>query len=260
MSVPPRPRPIPSVRPLWRRLPPLGLALAAVAVAAPARFQMQSFANMGGVRPALAWCEAQGRVLAVGAPQEGRLWSPAVLRQWSKRTGRLLSSADSLVGPNDGAAGTVFFPLVPPGQTPDPDSAPRNFLALSNVESTNDPAYRMTRVSRFQLGGQEFRCRYVPQAAFLGVTARRTVIVWESGNRATYATRNFDGTAGVSVGGGAWTADGRGKEYTFANGGYRYVVHASPGGAFVRVLHGTRVISEEPMLAYSLSVPRQEQP
>ncbi|MBZ9716048.1 hypothetical protein [Deinococcus multiflagellatus] len=236
--------------------------LAALTVTASAqgpRFEMRSFVNIGGtMRPAFAWCDAPGAVVALG-PWSGAAGAAAPLVSWTKTRAGLGAPfrVDAVVGEADTGAGQVHYPLRwrngaawVPGD-----------LHLSNVENVLDPAYRMTRVNAFTLSDVAHPCRYVPQAAFLGVTGKRTVIVWESGGQATYATRNFDGTPGVLVRGGVSPADLRLRSpqgftglYTWqAPGGVTY--HLNLRRNELTAQRGDRLLLREHFLAYSISNP-----
>ncbi|WP_158680043.1 hypothetical protein [Deinococcus sp. NW-56] len=243
------------------------LALAGAAFAASPRFEMRSFVNVegrvGAVQPAFAWCDAPDRVLAVTQPAHDPRTTaqPVTLHRWLKRpqmesdAGKL--TAPFLLGPSEGAAGSIYTRL----SFPDGSGTNANFfIRTSNVENVLDPAYRLSRVNEFRTPEGSFPCRYQPQAVFMGATAKRTVIVWDNGRTATYATRNFDGTPGVYVTGGKVSADDIGPEYTFRNGSYTYLVKFHPYAAFVRVQRGGRTLRTETFLAYSYSQPVQEQP
>ena len=231
--------------------------LAAPATAGAAGYEMKSYVTVGGkTREAFAWCDAPNRVFAV--PQvKGDLTKPqpASLVTWPK-TVRGGPNIDTIqLGAGDGAAGSVYYPLGAPGQK----TNVTDYVRLSNVENVLDPAYRMSRVSAFKVANKEYACRYVPQAAFLGVTNKRTVIVWDNGKTATYATRNFDGTPGVYVKGGTVSYDELGPEYTFkTQSGYVYNVKYHQFAAFVEVKRTGKTLSTEPFLAYSVSLPGEK--
>ncbi|GAA5512845.1 hypothetical protein Dcar01_01569 [Deinococcus carri] len=243
----------------------LGLALSALALAAPVRYEMKSYANIGGKwQPAFAWCDAPDRVIAVTQPAGADLSQPQpiklrqVLKRPAPNTDAFDYVAEYLLGPGEGAAGSIYTAITFPDGT---GQDGQYFIHTSNVENVQDPAYRMTHVNEFRTPEGAFRCRYQPQAVFMGATNKRTVIVWDNGKTATYATRNFDGTPGVYVTGGKWTADEHGKEYRFTSSdGYVYVVNASPFSAQVQVKKGDKVLLTEPFLAYSISQPAKEQP
>lgn len=239
------------------------LALAGAGLATPLRFEMRSFVNptgaVGGVRPAFAWCDAPDRVLAVTLPARapGNSAQPVTLYRWLKRPPAGMLATPARLGPSEGAAGSVFTRLSFPGLSgPQADF----YIRTSNVENVLDPAYRLTRVNEFRTPEGSFRCRYQPQAAFMGATAKRTVIVWDNGRTATYATRNFDGTPGVSVTGGKVSYDDLGPEYTFRSGSSTYLVKYHPYAAFVLVQRGGCTLRTETFLAYSYSQAVKEQP
>ncbi|THF71746.1 hypothetical protein E7T06_01975 [Deinococcus sp. Arct2-2] len=241
----------------------LALTLAASgSAAAQAAYRMDSYVTLNGkTQPAFAWCDAPDRVLALTNPAKAPASpQPVTLARWLKRAPNKIQTGTYQLGPGEGAAGTIFVALNPAKQ-PDSDGNVR----LSNVLNVNDPAYRMSAVNGFKTPYEDVRCRYVPDAAFMGVTAKRTVIIWENGGKITYATRNFDGTLEVYLTGGTVAHDDIGPEYTFNKAGYTYLIKFHPYAAFVQVKQGTKLLQTEPFLAYSISTPltrtpTQEQP
>ncbi|WP_264778007.1 hypothetical protein [Deinococcus aetherius] len=248
---------------------PLGLALSVLALAAPQRYEMRSYVNVGGkVQSAFAWCDAPDRVLAVTQPvrADPATPQPVTLRRWLKRPPReadaAVLTATYLLGTPDPGAGNIYTPLTFPDGT---GGGGRFYIHTSNVESVNDPAYRMTRVGRFRTPEGNFPCRYVPQAAFLGATSKRTVIVWDNGRAATYATRNFDGTPGVYVTGGRKITNEELTAYEFTTkNGYRYRVELwTPqygGAGSLLVSKGNQQLLDESFNAYSVSLPAGARP
>ncbi|GAA5534246.1 hypothetical protein [Deinococcus aluminii] len=238
----------------------LGLALSGLALAAPQRYEMQSYVNIGGkVQPAFAWCDARDAVVALTTPQSGQ----ATLAVWEKGRGHLLppNTFPATVGDPDPGAGQIYYPLTWKNGA----ATVKGFLHTSNIENVQDPAYRMTHINEFRLSDLEHSCRYVPQAAFMGATNKRTVIVWDNGKTATYATRNFDGTPGVYVTGGQKRQQAEATVYEFkTEDGYTYQLKIAPqeysGNAELSVLRQGQVIQTEPFLAYSISLPAKGQP
>ncbi len=240
----------------------LALSTLGAALSVPARFTEASRMRAGESTTSLkAWCDAPQAVLALGDFQGGAASGVTGLTVWPKTRSGLGSAQTAQVrwGPADAGAGNVYWPLTMLGGA---RRGQTGFLHTSNVENVQDPAYRMTHVNEIKLGGDVYRCRYVPQAAFLGVTARRTVIVWDNGKTATYATRNFDGTPGVYVTGGTridfGTETGWGYEFTTPDH-YRYTVAQ---GDFVPRPHmrldvykGGKAALYEPFVAYTVSTP-----
>lgn len=245
----------------------LALVLSGSAIAAPQRYEMRSYVNAGGkMQPAFAWCDAPGRVLALRqfdtpagpAQRNAPQYTVTELYEWPKTRAGLgkLRRSEVRIGWPDAGAGQTFHSLK---ATSGPRQGQSGHLRTSTVEN-EDPAYRMTRVNEFRLNGTSYRCRYQPQAVFMGSTAQRTVIVWDNGRAATYATRNFDGTPGVYVTGGKVSYDELGPEYTFRNGSYTYLVKYDPYAAFVLVQRGGRTLRTETFLAYSYSQAVKENP
>ncbi|MDV6373613.1 hypothetical protein [Deinococcus arenicola] len=224
------------------------LALA-VAGSAQAQWQESSYANIGGWQPVHSWCDTPGRVLAVTLPAGAS--GPVKLAQW---VGGQRSVQNWQLGLPDPGAGQIYTPLTPAGQTP--SQTPRYFIHSSNIENTTDPAYRMTHINEYVVSAGRFQCRYVPQATVLAATARHTVIVWESGGKVTYASRNRDGTPGIQLTGGTHTRVSGREHYVWNNAGYQYVLEvgqsAGPGGS-LSVQKGGKTLSREELLAYSIS-------
>lgn len=225
------------------------LGLLGFVAAAPA-YQMNSYALVNGKNQAVfAWCDAPNRVLALAKGNKTNLY------HWAKHPSGLgsMSTSQVTVGAADPGAGQIYYPLK---ITAGSRNGQSGFLHTSNVENVQDPAYRMTHINEFKLGSDVYACRYVPQAAFLGSTNKRTVIVWDAGDTITYATRNFDGSAGVYVTDGKSSSGAAGLDYRFTTkDGYTYTLKASATTAFLTVSKGGKVLSSEKFVAYSLSLP-----
>lgn len=225
-------------------------------------YEMKSYVQVGNAtRPAFAWCDAPDRILAVTAPSPP-LSGPNDVREvsllrWLKNKPGTVGNFRYKLGPSEGAAGSTYVGLIPAGFKATRELASRNFIQLSHVQ--RPPEYRMGRVVKVNTMQGGNTCRYVPNAAFMGVTAKRTVIVWDEGDAITYATRNFDGKPSVYVTGGRKirSIEG-GSTYEFkTEDGFQYRVvidDYGPGtGAFIHVARNGSLKSREPFLAYSVS-------
>ncbi|WP_339097518.1 hypothetical protein WDJ50_16885 [Deinococcus sp. VB142] len=229
------------------------------------RFLMTSFS---GGQPLWAWCDSPSRVLAliqyaVPATTNPQT-TPAELHEWPKTAAGLgkIQVSTVLIGQPDPGAGQIYTPLK---LTSGPRKGQSGYVHTSNIENTNDPAYRMTKTGEFKLGNDVYKCRYVKDATFIGVTQKRTVIIWDNGKTATYATRNFDGSAGVYVTGGKnidfGSETGWGYEF-LKKEGYKYSVSSGDGmrpkqpPLSVTVYRKGKVLTDEPFLAYSISLPK----
>lgn len=238
-------------------------ALSGVVAAQPA-YRMDSYLLLNGkTQPAFAWCDAPDRVLALTNPStQPATPQPVTLARWLKRAPNKVQTGAYRLGPGEGAAGTIFVGLNPASRPESSAKENGGNVRLSNVQNVNDPAYRMSAVGGFKTPYEDVRCRYVPDAAFVGATAKRTVIIWENGGKITYATRNFDGTPGITVSGGTpinfGSESGWGYEFQTADGfGYsvaRGDFSANPQMT-LNVIKGGKVIQTEPFLAYSISTP-----
>ncbi|MVN86429.1 hypothetical protein GO986_06580 [Deinococcus sp. HMF7620] len=232
--------------------------LSVFALASAAGYDMKSTLQLGdqAAQPLLAWCEAPNAVITLTTLQSGQ--ATLTVRDKQAKSLGPVRAFPVTVGDPDPGAGQVYTPL----SWKSGGTTVEGFLHTSNVENVRDPAYRMTHVNEFKLGDVTHRCRYVPQAAFLGATDRRAVIIWQQGDRVTYATRNFDGTPGVYVTGGRPVDFGTetGWGYEFTAGGYTYTVARgdfSPRPLMrLTVRQGDKVVQTELFHAYSLSLPQ----
>ncbi|WP_420595469.1 hypothetical protein [Deinococcus sp.] len=225
----------------------LWLSLLAVSSLASARgYEMKSYLNLNGLRPAAFWCDAPGRVLAVTQPETmADTAQPVKLVQW---TGSQASVQNYQLGPAEAGAGNVYTALTPADQQV--SQSPKYYVHSSNVENVNDPAYRMTNVSEFKLPAGNFKCLYKPNAAFIGATARHSITVWEYQGKVTYSSSNRTGQGGVYLTGGKHTGD----EYRWTKNGYTYALNLGDPGASLSVLRGGKLLSQEAFEAYSVSV------
>ncbi|MFB9084433.1 hypothetical protein [Deinococcus wulumuqiensis] len=237
------------------------------------RFLMTSFS---GGQPLWAWCDSPSRVLAliqyaVPATTNPQT-TPAELHEWPKTAAGLgkIQVSEVQIGAPDPGAGHIYTPLK---LTSGPRKGQSGYYHTSNIENTNDPAYRMTKTGEFKLGNDVYKCRYAKDATFIGVTQKRTVIVWETPCseplfcKVTYATRNFDNSRGVFLKNGdkgyASTRIQANRITDFrrlyswqTSDGFTYDVELSTRGGTVKVKRGSTTLTTEPFLAYSISLPK----
>ena len=229
------------MKPLWLSL------LAVSSVASAQGYEMKSYVNVSGAQPAAFWCDAPGRVLAVTQPDAtSDTPQPVKLVQWTGSNARVQNYQ---LGPSDAGAGNVYTALTPSGQQV--SGSPKSYVQSSNVENVNDSQYRMTKVSEFKVPAGTFKCRYKPNAAFIGATARHSVTVWEYQGKVTYSSSNRSGQGGVYLTGGTHI----GNEYRWTKNGYTYALNlGGDSGASLSVQRGGKLLSRELFEAYSVSV------
>lgn len=178
-------------------------------------------------RPALAWCDAPGAVLALSAPAGGGYGELLV---WPR--GGAVQRHTAWVGRR--AGGGIPFAWRAGGERP----------ALGRVEGN------ATAPQRFVLAGREYRCRSVRQAEFVGSTGARTVTLWHVGDRITLDLREPGGSA-VQIPGGRVAWDDIGPEYTFRQGNTTYLLKFHPYTAFLQIRSRGTLREEARFVAYS---------
>lgn len=238
----------------------LGLALSALAAAAPQRFTQSTFV-LDGVRwqPAVVLCDAPDRVITLSNSGAASI---AVYRRFFKANPARVTRTMYSVGAPDGAAGSIYRPLYPLRDGVD-TSKYTYFFRTSDVQGTAS-GETMDRVSLNTPLDGRVTCRWASGVVFLGVTGRRTVIVRAHGDRVTYTSRDFGGQGGVTVTGGQHTPGGQ-EEYAWTTpDGYTYGLEVgSPSGgpgATLTVSRNGQTLRREGFLAYSVSRPARGQP
>ncbi|WP_156103625.1 hypothetical protein [Deinococcus sp. YIM 77859] len=258
----------------------LALNLPTLALAAPGQSEVRSYVNVGGkVQPVFAWCDAPEAVIALtelqwpGPNEDGPPRTQLLV--WGKSRAGLtdFSRFEATLGRTHPNHEPGFLPLFWKNGA----ATVQGHLRLKDGKDAQAMAPRTVQASEFQLSDVTYRCRSVPQAAFLGVTAKRTVIVWEEVCsvsvfcKATYATRNFDGSEGVVLRNGqagysSFTRQA-GQIVAFDRSYWwstpdssTYRVDVGNGGSVLTVQKNGRTLQTEPLLAYSIRLPSKEQP
>ena len=155
-------------------------------------------------------------------------------------------------GPSDAGAGNLYTALTPAGQPVSDHHT--SYVHTSNVENTNDTAYRMDHTIKFVLSTGTYTCAYQAQAEFMGATARHGITVLETGSTVRYVSSNRDGSVGLNLAGGTHTVIAGSDDYFWKNNGYSYALHVGRPGATLTVRRGSAVMSRETFQAYSVSL------
>ena len=114
------------------------------------RFRVASFS---GRQPLWAWCDSPDRVLALiqyGVPATTYAQTtPAELHEWPKTAAGLgkIQVSEVQIGVPDPGAGQIYTPL---NLTSGPRKGQSGYVHTSNIENTNDPAYRMRKTGEFK--------------------------------------------------------------------------------------------------------------
>ncbi len=237
------------------------LLLTALGVAAAENgYSQRDFSLFRGRwQPVFAWCDAPDRVIVIGQPTNPpALPRPVTYQRFLKKAPQNVITKSYFLGPNDGAAGSVYWTLATRKQT-GPSS--RYFVHLSNVEKAgqdDDLANHVVEI-KSPLDPNPDRCRYDQNAVFMGASAKRTVSVLKLyGGGYAYESHNYPGF-GVYIPDGEKKENADGSlEYEFRNGGYTYRVEVdapSKPGARVVVTKGGQTVLTEAFRVYSDSRP-----
>jgi|WetSurMetagenome_2_1015567.scaffolds.fasta_scaffold282454_2 hypothetical protein len=135
-----------------------------------------------------------------------------------------------------------------------------------NPGMIDDPkAATIPTVTWIRIAGAQWDCRWLGRTRLMGFTRRRAVMVTEAPG-GTLEYRTFDvrdaarlkriqaggieqtTTASLDLKGGKATASG----FEFRNGAYAYDVAASPAGAQITVRKGGKVVTTEPLIAWTI--------
>lgn len=219
-------------------------------------------AGTGGWAPILYLCDSAdgSQVAAVSATE---LWTYAT-------PGMRVTTQTIALGNEDAGAGSIWRDIVSEGK------------AIGAVRSINPgmlgaaEATTLPTLSSIRIGSRETRCRWLPRARLLVVTAKRSAIVTrETDGSYTYRSFDYDKPGRVTEGGEAGTSStptvevrgGRsmaapaGQEaYEFTAAPWTYRVAASARarapGASIAVLKDGRAASRSEAIAYEMAAAR----
>lgn len=197
-------------------------------------------------------------VLLFNAPTNG----VSEVVQYDKPNGALIQRTSYTLGDGDGAAGSIYTPLVQNG-------AEAGYVRQINSGMLENPASAYTPVySSVRIGDRDIACRWMPRTRVFGFTGRRSFVVHEDADGdLIYTTYDFSTAAqaaaielsenarttafSVEVRAGAETTNAEGAVYTFDNAGFRYVVtlRRDQTGTLAVSRNGESV-QEEPLIAF----------
>lgn len=182
--------------------------------------------------------------------------------EYDKPNGAIVGRNEYTLGQEDGAAGSVFMALLDNG-------AEIGAIRRTNAQMLENPGAAYTeRFSTVKFGEREISCRWMPRTRVLGLTGRRSFVVYEDGSGdLIYASYNFTDAAqqppielsnnarttpfSVEARGGEETLSPEGVSYGFENQGYRYVVALQrDGSGRLDVMQAGATIQSEPLIAF----------
>jgi len=197
-------------------------------------------------------------VLVFSAPANG----VSEVVQYDKPNGALIQRTSYTMGDGDGAAGSIYTPLL------------QNGVEAGHVRQINSgmletPASAYTPVySSVRIGERDIACRWMPRTRVFGFTGRRSFIVHEDADGdLIYTTYDFATAAqaqtielsdnarttsfSVEVRNGQETTNAEGSIYSFDNDGFRYLVtlRRDQTGTLAVSRNGESV-QEEPLIAF----------
>jgi hypothetical protein len=184
--------------------------------------------------------------------------------QYDKPNGALVQRTSYTLGDGDGAAGSVFTPLLQNG-------ADAGHVREINAGVLENPASAYTPVhSSVRIGERDISCRWMPRTRLMGFTGRRTIVISEDRDGdLLYHSYDFAGAAqaapielsengrtttfSLEARDGAETTDANGARYTFqADVETEVVVTAARDGhGTVEVRrHGPNPVQTEDLIAF----------
>ncbi|WP_076068804.1 hypothetical protein [Sphingomonas montana] len=212
-------------------------------------------------RPGWFLCDAVDQPIAalVGRVDRGR----SSISMVSRGTGNVVTRQYG-VGAGEAGMSQVHYPLTLAGR-------PAGDIRYVQPAVLADPAAARTPTfSSVTLNGRTLGCRWAANTVFMGLDARRSILVTQDGGHIVY--RSFDAmrrgpvvegagfgrsnAATLTIVGGVRARVGRITRFRFLNAGYRYdVLVPDTGAARVSVSRGGRVIQTETLLGYTLAKP-----
>lgn len=183
--------------------------------------------------------------------------------EYEKPSGAIVSRAEFTQGAAEGAAGSVYTPLLS-------DGAEAGSVRATNPAMLETPAATYTpRIAEIRLHARAVSCRWLPRTRLMSFTGRRSLVVHEDADGdLIYTTYDFASAAsaaeieltenGVST---VFSAEIRGGDemihpdgVTFrfrSQDGYEYIVNArSDGQGSLDVLRNGAPLQSEPLIAF----------
>ena len=221
-----------------------------------------STASFNAAAPSNAWfiCDGIDAPTILVFKQTSPTATTATMIQYDKTArGAAAAPVTYTLGEGDGAAGSLFTPLLLNGQD-------AGHIRQINEGMLETPGSAYTTVySSVTLGDKEVECRWMPRTRLIGFSDRRSFVINEDKDGdLIYTTYDFSrpasapidisenghtNTFSAEVRGGSEHASPGGIEFRFEKNGYRYVVTGQTGQAQVQVFHGDQLMQTEPMLA-----------
>ena len=191
----------------------------------------------------------------VGLPFKGqRLWIAQPL------SGE--PSAAYTLGAADPGAGQVYWPLSEPGGKEVGQLHAFNPGALGDPKAETTPTFTSIRINAAQ-----WNCRWLEHTRFLGFSSKRVIEITSGPGGLEYQSFDYSdagkakkvetGSAQQSTTPSLDIKGGRqvGGRMQFDSNGYSFRVSASASDARVVVIHGGRVILNEPMIGWTTGAP-----
>ncbi|MBS0386591.1 MAG: hypothetical protein JSS00_14710 [Proteobacteria bacterium] len=190
--------------------------------------------------------------------------------EYDKRSGATVRSLDLQLGEGDGAAGSIYTPLLQNGQ----DFGHVRQVNAGNFE-TPAAAYT-TPYTSVQIGDRNVECRWLPRTRVAAFTRRRSFVIHEDADGdLIYTTFDFANAAtqpidqsdngrstafSVEVRGGQESVRPDGSDFTFpARDGFSYHISLkNDGSGQLQVLRNGAQVQAEPLTAYIVGQASQD--
>ncbi|MES1199072.1 MAG: hypothetical protein ABUS48_03740 [Pseudomonadota bacterium] len=186
----------------------------------------------------------------------------ALITEYDKQRNADAAEMQYALGSAEGAAGSVYTPLMREGQQV-------GFLRALNPGMLETPAAAYTTpFTSMGLGDRRIACRWLARTRLVGFTTRRSFAITEDDDGdLIYTTFNYDDVHtrqavdlsnaqhstvfSLEVRGGEETTKPEGAEFRFNNRGYRYVISApATGEGRLTVIHNGETVQSEPLLGF----------
>lgn len=208
-------------------------------------------------------CDALNRPTVLVFERDG---GAVRVARYDKPNGALVERAEYQIGPEQGAAGSIYLTLLQNGA----EAASIRRLNTGVLE-TPTAAYT-TPFTSVRIGEEAVQCRWLPRTRVMAISGKRTIVLHEDGDGdLIYSSYDFADAAGaravelannartstfsVEIRGGEEQVGADGESYRFAAGSVAYAIMIERNGAGALQVTGTPAPqAAEPFIALQRGV------